>query len=329
MEEMDTLQASQAEPVPKIEPAGPEPPRVIEIFSGSAPPVPAVPRPAPPTLMGLPAPETVSYRVSYGMLGQVAQATISLTPGTQPGQRTVRAVGRGNGAVLGFGQTEKQIESDFDLQGLKTTRWTITRVTSKEKVIDIAEQSEPGKISLVRKRPGRPDQVDSFTRAGVVLDPLGLLLRVRFGPMSAPSSFEILDGHALWIITFSSIRTTSETPATVQLNGHVEPIYWDGTPDQERTGRDFSLFLSNDSAHMPVRLIVPFGLGQARAEIVQLSRGGAASRLGMMDPVTLPAGFGVLPGACFTERNNAVCDSPTSLNVLTNAVTWTSQFVAR
>jgi hypothetical protein len=182
---------------------------------------------------------------------------------------------------------------------------------------------------LLRKRPGRPDQVDSFTRATAVLDPLGLLLRVRFGPMSAPSSFEILDGHALWIISFSSIHTTSETPATVQLNGHVEPIYWDGTPDKERTGRDFSLFLSNDSARMPVRLIVPFGLGQARAEIVQLSRTEGPSRLGMTDPVTLPEGFGVLPGACFSGGNNAVCDSPTPSNVLTNAVTWNSHFVAR
>jgi hypothetical protein len=297
MEETDALHAP--DPASAAEPAAASPPKVTEVFSGAAPPVPAVPKPVPPVVVPLPAPETASYRVSYGMLGQVAAATISVTPGVQPGPRMVHAVGRGNGAVLGFGQTEKQIESDFDLQTLKSTRWTITRLNGDEKVTDIAEQTELGKISLVRKRPGRPDQVDSFTRTTAVLDPLGLLMRVRFGPMSAPSSFEILDGHALWVISFSSIRTTSESPPALQLNGHVEPIYWDGSPDKERTGRDFSLFLSNDSARTPLRLIVPFGLGQARAEIIQLSRTAeAASREGTTNPAPHLRRAGCRGAAC-------------------------------
>jgi hypothetical protein len=308
LEETDALHADSA-PAVTTESVGATPPPV-EVFSGSAPPVPAVPKPAQPrpTIMALPAPETASYRVSYGMLGQVAAATISLTPGAR--SPTIHAMGRGSGAVLGFGQTEKQIESDFDLQTLKTTRGTITRLTGGEKVVDIAEQPELGKISLVRRRPGRPDQTDSFTRAGAVLDPLGLLMRIRFGPMSAPSSFEILDGHALWIISFSSMRATDETPPTLQLNGHVEPIYWDGTPDKERTGRDFSLFLSNDSARMPVRLIVPFGLGHARAEIIQLSRTDATSREGTPQPVTLPKPFGVLGKVSLSLEPDAISGIP-------------------
>jgi hypothetical protein len=279
---MDETDSPAPDPVPAAAPVAAAPAHAAEVFSGAAPQVPAVPKPVQPLIQALPAPETASYRVIYGMLGQVAEASISLTPGMQ--QRTVHAVGRGNGAVLGFAQMEKQIESDFDLQTLKTLRWTITRVTGKETVTDIAEQPELGKVSLVRKRPGKPDEVDTFTRATAVLDPLGLLMRLRFGPMSAPSSFELLDGHALWVITFSSIRPTSETPPTLQFNGHVEPIYWDGTPDKERTGRDFSLFLSNDSTRTPVRMIVPFGLGHARAEIIQLSRTGAEWRVGMAPP---------------------------------------------
>jgi hypothetical protein len=306
MEETGALHAPDSEPAPAPDPA---PPPVTEVFSGSAPPVPAVPKPSPRPPMALPAPETASYRVSYGMLGQVAAATISLTPGAQ--SRTVHAVGRGNGAVLGFGQTEKHIESDFDLQTLKPTRWTITRLTGDERVTDIAEQAELGKVSLVRKRPGRPDQVDSFTRATAVLDPLGLLMRIRFGPMSAPSSFEILDGRALWVISFSSIRTTDENPPTVQLNGHVEPIYWDGTPDKERTGRDFSLFLSNDSIRTPIRLIVPFGLGHARAEIIQLSRTKIISSEETPHPVTLLRPFGVLWKDPLPLEDDALGDFPT------------------
>lgn len=271
--------------------------------------------------MAMPAPETASYRVSYGMLGQVAAATISLSPGSQSGPRMVHAVGRGNGAVLGFGQTEKHIESDFDLQTLKPTRWTITRLTGNEKVTDIAEQATLGKVSLVRKRPGRPDQVDSFTRTTAVLDPLGLLMRVRFGPMSAPSSFEILDGRALWVISFSSIRTTDENPPTLQLNGHVEPIFWDGTPDKERTGRDFSLFLSNDSVRTPVRLIVPFGLGHARAEIIQVMRTEATLRLPTNFSVTFSKPFGVFDGERSLPDANAITGFSASQLMLINVKT--------
>jgi hypothetical protein len=313
MEETDALHASD----PSASVASPQ---VPEKPSGSAPVVPIAPRPAEPTVT-VPAPETASYRVSYGVLGQVAAATIILTPGTQPGRRTVHAVGRGNGAVLGFGQMEKQIESDFDLQTLKTTRWTVTRISGEGTITDIAQQPELGKVSLVRKRPGQPDETDSFTRTTAVLDPLGLLLRIRFGPMSAPSSFEILDGHALWVISFSSIRTTGENPPTLQFNGHVEPIYWDGTPDKERTGRDFSLFLSNDSARMPVRLIVPFGLGHARAEIIQLSKTEATLRDGTTCPVTLPKSFGVLGKDGALLDVDAMSDFPARQLVLMNAKT--------
>jgi hypothetical protein len=139
--------------------------------------------------------------------------------------------------------------------------------------------------------------------------------------MSAPSSFEILDGHALWVVSFSSIRTTSENPPTLQLNGHVEPIYWDGTPDKERTGRDFSLFLSNDSTRMPLRLIVPFGLGHARAEIIQLSKIGATRRFGMTNPVTLPKPFGVLGKDRLPLDVDAISGFPTPQLVIANPET--------
>ncbi len=274
-------------------PADPEPVAQLQAES-SPPPDPAARRPESSASVALPGPETARYSVRYGLLGQVAAATISVKTGPQPERRTLHATGQGSGAVLGFGQTEKRIESEFDLQTLISTRWTATRNNDKGTVTDIVEQRERGKISLVRKRPGRPDQTESFTRPTAVLDPLGLLLRIRFGPMSAPSSFEILDGRALWVVRFSSIQLTNETPPTLRLNGHVEPIFRDGSPDKERTGRDFSLFLSNDSARTPIRLVVPFGLGHARAEIIQLSKNEATSREEMKNPATTPKPFGAL-----------------------------------
>jgi len=260
------------------------------IFSGAAPVLPAR-KPAatakaaePGVLDGRPplVSETANYRVSYGVLGEIAAATISFVP--DPGSRgadtsrSVRAVATGSGAVLGFGKTEKHIESEFDTQTLKTTRWTSTRSSGGETVIDIAEQHQPGTVSLVRKRLGQPDQADSMTRASVILDPLGLLLRLRLGPLQVPVSFEILDGRALWVVTISAVRPTAEPVPMLRLEGRTEPIFWDGKPDSERTGRRFTLFLSDDRYRTPLRLIVPFGLGEARAEMVQLSRMGTAQR---------------------------------------------------
>jgi hypothetical protein len=230
--------------------------------------------------------ETARYRVSYGILGEVAEATVTFTPdgspglvGAGPARSIVHAVGTGRGAVLGFGKTEKHIESDFDTQALKTMRWTITRSTGGETVVDIAEQPQAGAVSLLRKRTGQPDQADSMNRASPVLDPLGLLLRIRLAPPQAPTSFEILDGRALWIVTLSAARPTSDTPRMLRLDGWCRPIYWDGTPDKERTERPFKLFLSDDAYHTPLRLVVPFGMGEARAEIVQLSRPAPRPRL--------------------------------------------------
>ena len=250
-------------------------------------PAPVKTDPSPQIMpIDLPAPETATYRVRYGIFGQVAEATITFSPGPK---RTVRASGHGNGAVLGFGKTDKRIEGEFDLQTLKTTRWTIVRQSGDEKVIDLAEQTEPGLVSLVRKREGRPDEADKFSRPSPVLDPLGLLLRLRFAPLKAPSSFEVLDGRALWVIRLSAIHATDENPPTLRLDGYAEPICWDGSPDEKRTGRDFSLFLSNDSYRTPVRLVVPYDLGEARAEIVHLSRPEAARPVRLKAPVTYPS----------------------------------------
>ena len=158
-----------------------------------------------------------------------------------------------------------------------------------------------------------------MTRASPVLDPLGLLLRIRLGPLQEPASFEILDGRALWVVTISAARLTNQTPPMLQLDGRAEPIFWDGTPDKERTGRAFTLFLSNDSYRTPLRLVVPFGLGQASAEIIQLSRAGTARCDGMqLVPMVLnPCHLGVAlscramtADGCGFPTPNLVIDNP-------------------
>jgi len=84
-----------------------------------------------------------------------------------------------------------------------------------------------------------------------------------------------LDGRALWLMTFSAAQPTSENPRTLRLDGWAEPIYWNETPDNLRTAHSFTFFLSDDAYHSPLRLVVPFGLGDARAELSGLSRPGS------------------------------------------------------
>lgn len=223
--------------------------------------------------------ETAHYRVSFGLLGQVAEATISLTPSTNTrfasanqSPSVIHATGKGQGAILGFAKSEKHIESDFNSQTLLSTRWTSTWSSGSQTVVDIIEQQKPGAVSILRKSSGKPDRTEALHRASSVFDPLGLLLYIRFHPPSAPTSLEILDGRALWIMKLSAVQPTSETAHKLRLDGYIAPVRWDGTPDEARTARSFTLYLSDDAYHTPLALVVPFGFGEARADLIKVTR---------------------------------------------------------
>ncbi len=233
-------------------------------------PAPQAPEPETPAPVALPN-ETATYRVTYGILGQVAEATVSFAPAAGSATPLVRAVGTGAGAVLGFGKMSKRIESEFDARALGPTRWTSTRWSDGKTTIDIAEQVQPGAVSLVRKRQGQPDQAAAFSRGAIVLDPLGLLLRIRLAVPTARTVYEVLDGRGLWLITLAPAAGPGVQPL-LRLDGQADPVYWDGLPDKKRTARRFSLYLSNDARRIPVRLVVPFGIGEVRVDIVALTR---------------------------------------------------------
>jgi hypothetical protein len=256
-------------------------PAVPEVEAPAPAPAPT-PSPAPRPKETPPAPvlpnETATYRVTYSIFGEVAQATVTFTParadsapGTDP-VSLVRAVGSGSGDVLGFGKTDKRIESEFDARALGSKRWTSTRRNDGKIVVDIAEQPQPGAVSVVRKREGQPDQTGSFSRQTVVLDPLGLLLRIRMDVPTKPTVYEVLDGRGLWLISLTPVAPGPGVQPLLRLDGHAAPIYWNGEQDKERTARKFTMYLSNDARHIPVRLVIPLGIGEVRAEIVTLSR---------------------------------------------------------
>jgi len=234
----------------------------------------AQPSAAPATATTAPSTETASYRVTYGIMGQVAEATLSFAPaaGTAELPLVIRAVGTGNGAVLGFGKTDKKIESEIDARTFAGRRWTNVKSSDGKTTVDTGEQPKPGSVSLLRKRTGEPDLSESFSRAATILDPMSFLLRVRMALPTAPTRYEILDGRALWIAELSAAAADPHHPWLLRMDGKVDPIYWGGPPDPERTSRVFSLFVTRDRFHTPVRLVVPFGVGEVRAELVRLER---------------------------------------------------------
>jgi hypothetical protein len=223
--------------------------------------------------------ETAHYRVTFGILGQVAEAELSLAPEIVAGPaRTaaatvlVRTKGVGRGDVLGFGKTDKSIESDFESGTLVSRRWSSVNSHSGRTTIDTGEQSKPGAVSLLRKRTGEADRSDRFDRAASVLDPLGFLTRLRVALPESPTVFEVLDGRALWLAKVSGARLDPAAAHLLRIDGTFEPIYWNGNPDKERSTYSFSLHLTRDRFRTPVRLTVPYGLGEVRAELVRVQR---------------------------------------------------------
>ena len=244
-------------------------PRAIRAIAARLAVPPAVSRPA-----AFPR-ETADYRVTFGILGQVAQATITYTPDTTAGPmagKVVRAVGAGGGAVLGFGETQKRIESEFEAGSIAARRWTTVRAGGGKVTVDSAEQPRAGSLSLLRKKTGEADLTEGFSRNAPVMDALSFLFRLRTALPTAPTVYEVLDGRALWVARVSPARPDPDDEKLVRVDGKIDPIYWSGSPDPERKSHAFSLFFTRDAYHTPVRLVVPSGLGEFRAELSRLER---------------------------------------------------------
>lgn len=285
-----TASADTGTPAPDAQAAGVTEEARADPSAAAPAPVPATPPLPAPAALPLPAPapplapspllpkETASYRVSFGLFGEVARATLTLAPEVvrtaEAGAPTaiIRAQGTGDGAVLGFGRSEKQLESEFDPATLAARSWTNARTRSGRLTVDGAVQRALGQVALLRKRTGEPDLAESFARGAAILDPLSFLLRLRMALPQATTRYEILDGRALWLAEVGAAGPDPEDPTLLRVEGHVDPVYWNGTPDPKRSRHRFALSFTRDPTHTPVRLVVPHGMGELRAELVRLER---------------------------------------------------------
>lgn len=216
----------------------------------------------------LPRREVAHYRVTYGLFGQVGELTLSLIPARSA--PALRSVGVGSGSILGMGDMARRIESDFDVTSLIAKRWTSTRSVGGATVVDTAQQATAGKMAIVRRRAGQPDRVEAFARATAVLDPIALLVRLRVAPPTSAQRLEVLDGRFLWAITVAPSATPDPTGA-IKLEGRADPIFWGGSPDPKRKPRTFTLWLANDGDRTPLKLVMPYGPSEIRADLVSVS----------------------------------------------------------
>jgi hypothetical protein len=250
------------------------------------PPPPAPPAPAKPVPAPLSREERAQYKLAFGILGKLGELSISVSPAPNA---PVKLVGKAHGSLLGFGETEKRLEAELDPRSLAARRWTAVRTSGGKSVTDFADQLQPGAVTMLRRRPGKGDRPAALRRASAVLDPLSFLMRLRVAPPATPQTYEVIDGQGLWIITVAPARVEADGAGrALRLQGNAAPIAWDGHPDRERSTHAFTLWLTADEFRTPLKLVMPLAVGEARAELVGLSRGRTPARVSAPTLTRLP-----------------------------------------
>lgn len=232
-------------------------------------PAPTIPIALPPSL---PLFHQARYDIRYGILGSVGTLTFSVGGVAKgaDGAPLVKVEGAGAGAVMGLGAIQRKIEAEFDPLTLQSRRWTILRMRNGQSedqgIRDTGAREKSGAVLLERSQPGRGLARQTVTFAVPTSDPLGLLWRLRTAP-PAPGRTEVLhllDGLALWQVRVTAAparEILSEGNRTaIRLDGDLTPVMFDGQPDGSRPTRRFSLWLSDSTDHLPLRLEVPVGL---------------------------------------------------------------------
>jgi hypothetical protein len=263
---------------------------MIEPESATSPPPapmtpPAVVLPLPP-FPPLPVPvamlENARYRIAFGLLGQVGEIRTTIQGDhTEGAARLVAVGGAGEGSILGLGRMRTRVDSQFDSSQLGSRRWTAARWKGDQAIVDVIDQAHPGRITLERRRAGRPPERGAATLRLPTFDPIGFILRVRIAPPAPGETqvLQILEGRALWRVSLTTADThvMPDSPTAtraLRLEGRLDPILYDGRPDTEsdRPHRTFTLWLSEDAARVPLRLSVPVGIGNVVVELVELQR---------------------------------------------------------
>jgi hypothetical protein len=251
-------------PVPPVAPCVP--------FEQGQPPATATPAPlpAPPTLHRVPAPlaaaETARYRLTYGVLS-VGEASVAVDGAATVRDRApLHARGHATGSFVGFGRFDEAIDVAFDPVALVPVAPAPTAAPGRP-------QSWPRMLSRFQA-PALPGM------GTLMFDPVSLLCRVRADAPapSTPLVATVFDGKGRWRVTVTNggaatlpgTGPQAVTPA-LRLVGRAEPL--SSHPEKDsRVARSFTLWLSTDPTHLPLRLEMPVGMATFTVALVEVRR---------------------------------------------------------
>ncbi|HXI57697.1 MAG TPA: DUF3108 domain-containing protein [Polyangia bacterium] len=240
--------------------------------------------PAPPPAP-LPAPlsmrEDARYSVAYGLIGSIGELRVFIDDEHAEGtRRFIKVGGQGHGSILGIGRSEKRVDGEFDPAALSARRWTMAR-SGGDAVVDTVEQPQAGTLNMTRQKAGAPSASRTAWFATPTLDPVGLLMRLRAAPPDDehPLVLQLLDGQALWRVTLTWVGPQpvpspddAQPSIGLRVNGRADPIYYDGRDATDRPRRTFVVWLSNDSARVPLRLTMPIGPADVVVQLIEATR---------------------------------------------------------
>jgi hypothetical protein len=225
--------------------------------------------------------ENAHYKIGFGLLGQIGEIRTAIADDHTEGRaRLIRVGGYGEGAILGFGRMRTQVDSQFDAGGLGSRRWTAERWKDDQIVTDVIEQPRPGTVNIERHRTGRAIERQAANLPQATYDPLGFILRLRIAPPPAGQTqvLQVMEGRALWRATLTTAGTqplpdNAAGRSALRIDGRLDPIFYDGRADDgDRPHRTFTIWLSDDAAHVPLRLSVPVGIGDVVVELLEVQR---------------------------------------------------------
>ena len=232
------------------------------------------PLPIPPRLHRVPAAlavaEQARYRVTYGVF-TVGEATVNVD-----GAETVRdraplhARGHAAGSFVGFGQFDHAIDVAFDPVALAPVAPPAGAATPQGRPLLWHR--------LMSRFPAPTLPVDPKV---ATFDPVSLLLRLRADPPAPGASLvaTVFDGKARWRVTLINrgpAAVGGTTPA-LKLEGRAEPISGATPRKDPRVPRTFTLWLSADPTHLPLRMEMPVGMATLAVALVEVRRTEAAT----------------------------------------------------
>jgi hypothetical protein len=232
------------------------------------------PLPPPPTIHRVPpalaVAEQARYRVTYGVF-TVGEATVKVDGSeTVRDHATLHARGHAAGSFVGFGQFDHAIDVAFDPIALA-----------------------PG-VPGPRTPQGRPlvwQRMISRFHAPTLpvgpkvatFDPVSLLLRLRAAPPAPGGTLvaTVFDGKARWQVTLinrgpAALEGTAGTTPALKVEGRADPIS-NAKGKDPRVPRSFTLWLSADPTHLPLRLEMPVGMANLTVALVEVRRTEAAT----------------------------------------------------